>query len=244
MAFHTRLRTGMLFACLLMLSAAPGCDDDAIEGSGILLTQEYPITDFTGILAESGFDVTVAPDSMYSVEVTTDDNLSDDVEVYRSGAALVLKPKPDRDVHRNFMRADVRMPLLSSLILSAGAECDIREGFDSNEPFSVTLSAGASAEGAMRSGPLSCVLSGGSNLVLSGAGGTGSLVASGGSSIDLREYPLTDVTISAEGGSVIYVQLDGRLDVTASGGSRVYYRGDPQLGAVSITGGSTLQQLP
>jgi len=32
--------------------------------------------------------------------------------------------------------------------------------------------------------------------------------------------------------------------VTASGGSRVYYRGDPQLGAVSITGGSTLQQLP
>ena len=244
MALHTRLTVGMLCACSLILITVPGCDDEAIEGSGVLLVQEYPIADFTGILAESGFDVTVAPDSMYSVEVTTDDNLSEDVEVYRSGAALVLKPKPDRDVRRNFMRADVRMPLLTSLILSAGAECDIREGFVSDEPFSVTLSAGARTEGAMRCGSLSCLLSGGSSLVLSGAGSSGSLVASGGSSIDLRDYPLTNVTISAEGGSEVYVRLDGRLDVTASGGSRVYYRGDPQLGAVSITGGSTLQELP
>ncbi len=244
MAFQTRLHAGILVACLLILLAASSCDDDAIEGSGVLLTQEYPIADFTGILAESGFDVTVEPDSMFRVEITTDDNLTDAVEVYRSGAALVLKPKSGMDVRRNFMRADVRMPLLSSLILTAGAECDIREGFDSDESFSVTLSAGARAAGEMRSGPLSCVLSAGSSLVLRGAGAAGSLVATGGSSIDLRDYPLTDVTISAEGGSVIYVQLDGRLDVTASGGSRVYYRGDPQLGAVSITGGSTLQQLP
>ena len=245
MALHTRLTVGMLCACsLILIAASAACDDEAIEGSGVLLVREYPITDFTDILAESGFDVTVEPDSMFSVEITTDDNLSDDIEVFRSGTALVLKPKQDRDVRRNFMRADVRMPLLTSLILSAGAECAIGEGFDSGEPFSVTLSSGASTTGAMRSGPLSCVLSGGSSLLLRGAGGGGSLVASGGSSIDLRDYPLSDISISAEGGSVVYVQLDGRLDVTASGGSQVYYRGDPQLGAVSITGGSTLQQLP
>lgn len=242
---HRFMKTGILIFCASLAAfAAAGCDDDGIDGSGVAAMKEYNFTGFSSIVAESGFRVRCTLDSLYAVTVTTDDNLQDMVDVFLDGTALNLKVKPGNDVSFNILRADVHMPQLSALVLSAGANCEIGEGFSSNAPFAAVLSAGAHAEGSLESGPVSCVLSAGSVLTLSGSGSTGAVVASAGSTADLRTYALGDVSVTADGGSVVYVNVTGRLNVSASGGSRVYYRGDVQLGEVSITGGSTLQSIP
>ncbi|MCB2205076.1 DUF2807 domain-containing protein [bacterium] len=241
------MKTKRIVLPLLLLAivfVANACDDDQIDGSGQQQTIPYTIADFNSVAAETGFRVSLSPDSLYSVAVTTDDNLLDYVDVSRSSTTLNLKVKPNSDVQFTELRADVRMPSLESLTLASGARCSLKDGFSSLLPFSVVLTAGSSAEGNIVTGNISCLATAGSNLTLEGSGLLGSIVASAGSTVDLRDFTMTDVSVSADAGSIVYINCSGRLDVSASGGSRVYYTGNAQLGSVSVTGGSTLQIIP
>ena len=209
----------------------------------MLVTEDYDFRDFNSIVAESGFRVRVTQDSAYAVAVTADDNLTDFLDVFRSGSTLHLEIKPNNGVSFSALRADVRMPFFSSAVLSAGASCDLGDGFVSYDPASAVLSAGSRLEGSLRSGDVSFVLSGGSNLLLRGAGRNGSLVASGGSQIDLRNFVLDSASVTADGGSTVYVNLTGRIDATVSGGSNVYYTGTPEFGEINVSSGSTFKRL-
>ena len=59
--------------------------------------------------------------------------------------------------------------------------------------------------------------------------------------IDLTDFPLADVNIDASGASTASVNLSGTLDVSASGASNVFYLGDPSLGSIDTSGGSSVQ---
>ncbi|MBN1448260.1 MAG: DUF2807 domain-containing protein [Bacteroidetes bacterium] len=218
------------------------CDDDQ-GGSGVLATKNYDFRDFSSIVAERGFDVRVMQDSSWAVAVTTDENLKDFLDVFRSGSTLLLEIKPSSGVSFSALRADVRMPTFSSVVLSGGANCDIGDGFVSYEPASAVLSAGSRFEGSLRSGDVSLVLSGGSDVLLRGAGRNGSLIASGGSRLDLRNFVLDSVSVAADGGSTVYINLTGRIDATVSGGSSVYYTGTPEFGEIDVSAGSTFRRL-
>lgn len=232
----------LLAVCGLLLVS---CDEDGQRsGNGRLEKMDFDLANFSAVAAETGYQVEILPDTGYAVSVTTDENLMDLLNVYRENETLYLKLKPHSNSDFTMLRAEVRMPQISALVLSSGANAVLREGFSSSLALSVVLSAGSSVEGAVSSGNLSCVLNAGSHLELAGAGQNGSLIANAGSYLDLRAYPLQNVSIFADGGSAVYVHCTGVLSVTASGGSRVYYTGSPQFGTLSITGGSTLQQLP
>ena len=49
-----------------------------------------------------------------------------------------------------------------------------------------------------------------------------------------------EAAVEASGASNVTVQTNGVLDVEASGGSRVFYLGDPTLGNIETSGGSTV----
>jgi hypothetical protein len=67
------------------------------------------------------------------------------------------------------------------------------------------------------------------------------VVAEGGSTVDLSKFSSTDANVSAGGSSDVTVNVSGRLDADASGASHVYYLGDPTMGEIDTSGGSSVE---
>jgi hypothetical protein len=64
--------------------------------------------------------------------------------------------------------------------------------------------------------------------------------ASGGSHFDLSEFEANDVYAQLSGGSHGSVYSGGRLDADLSGGSHLDYYGDPVLGDIDTSSGSSI----
>jgi hypothetical protein len=85
-------------------------------------------------------------------------------------------------------------------------------------------------------------MSGGSHATLSGSAQDLKLDASGGGQIDLGDFSVVDADIELSGGARAMVNPSGKLDVDASGGSHVYYVGNPTLGDIDTSGGSSVER--
>ena len=81
---------------LLLSGILVGCGEVTVTGSGNLKTETFSFTDFTKIEAESGFQVELTKSSTFSIEITADDNVLEDIEVDKSGDTLRIRPKRNR----------------------------------------------------------------------------------------------------------------------------------------------------
>jgi len=106
------------------------------------------------------------------------------------------------------------------------------------------LSGGSSLSGDFTtSGDTQFTLSGGSHLIkLEGAANDLRVSASSGSSLGLSEFHVHDASVNLSGGSQATINLDGRLDADLSGGSHLLYIGDPTMGDIDTSGGSTISR--
>ncbi len=85
-------------------------------------------------------------------------------------------------------------------------------------------------------------LSGGSRIEL--VGSADNLVAdgSGGSQSELGSFPVGSANIKISGGGGATIDVSGTLDLDLSGGSKVLYGGEPKLGDIDLSGGSTFRE--
>jgi len=194
-----------------------------VIGSGNLVTLDRSFSDFTVVEAGWGFEVTITKSEAYSVSITTDDNMFDYVQISKSGSTLNINLKPGT-YNRVTLKANIKMPLLRALQLSGGSQCYVKS-------FNVPP---------YYSGVFTLDLSGGSFTEMEGSANKISIEASGGSRLDLSDFPVHDAYVEFSGGSRGTINIDGRLDADLSGGSQLYYIGEPTLGDIDMSGGSTI----
>ena len=160
------------------------------------------------------------------------------------------------------MQSTISLPDLESLGLSGASKAKVSSGFSSSHAVDFDLSGASQVDiGSMKTGNTNFNLSGASKAIgsiemadgrfdLSGASfleveGSANDVdiqASGASHVELPDLSVVDADINLSGASVITVNASGRLDGNLSGGSRLIYMGNPTLGSISASGGSTLSQ--
>lgn len=106
---------------------------------------------------------------------------------------------------------------------------------------SIELSGGSRVTGDISADDVNLELSGGSRIEL--VGSADNLVAngSGGSHLELGSFPVDNANIEISGGGAT-VDVSGTLDLDLSGGSRVLYDGEPKLGDIDLSGGSTFRK--
>ncbi|MBN2238474.1 MAG: DUF2807 domain-containing protein [Dehalococcoidales bacterium] len=218
--------------------AISGCSSGVI-GSGNLETNTYDYTGFTTIEAANGFEVTIEQAASYNVEITTDDNIKEDLDISLTGNTLEIGLKGSPSLVNATLKAEITMPEISGINLSEGSEAAIT-GFDSDNDFSVTLSEGSELRGNIRTGDIGFGISGGSFARLTGSGKNLMARSSSGSEIILDNFPVTDADINIDGGGTAELNLSGRLDTVLTGGSELIYSGDPEMGNVNVSGGSSL----
>ncbi len=215
-----------------------------VVGSGDLATEGRDFTDFTFIEVGWGFEVEISRSDSYSINLTADDNLFDHIEVSQTGNTLTIGLKWGYSYQSATLRAEIIMPELYELQFSGGTHGTV-EGFSSSHELVLELSGGSQLSGDFTtSGDAQFTLSGGSHLIgLDGAANDLRISASGGSGLGLSDFSVHDASVNLSGGSSATVNLDGRLDADLSGGSSLSYIGDPTMGDIEKSGGSTLEKI-
>ena len=191
-----------------------------VVGSGNLRTQEEVLSDFVIVDVGSGFRVVITQASSYSISITADDNLFDYIQVTKTDDTLSIGLDPGVSYQTSTLKATIAMPDLEELQFSGGAN--------------------GTATGFVMSHDFRAELSGGSILRMDGEANNLMVTCSGGSRLEFSEFAVNNASIDFSGGSQGTVNLDGTLDADLSGGSRLFYIGNPTLGDINTSGGSSI----
>ena len=244
--------------CITIVGTGSG---PVMTGSGSLETREMDYDDFTKIEVGYAFKVDITRSDSFSVSITLDDNLFEYLITQHIGDTLRISLDPDHSYRNTTQRAEITLPELHGLELSGATRGDI-SGFSSTDALRLEASGASSlniddvkagstrfnVSGASRvSGSITItdgdfILSGASTVDLNGTATDIQLDASGASTIKLSTFAVSNASVDLSGASSVTVNVSDRLDVQASGASRVIYTGNPSLGSVSVSGGSTISQ--
>jgi len=253
----------VLVGVLLMSGLLAGCVREGVPGSGNPTTQEFNFSDFTRVEVGSAFQVEIVQADSYRVSVTADDNLFEYIRVSKQGETLKigLKLLPLRPLFTT-LRAEITMPEIYDLDLS-GATRGTVSGFSSTENLDIEVSGASSLDmsdiaagdvefelsGASRvRGDITAIgdaqlnLSGASKAELTGSANDMLIKASGASQLGLDNFPVDNADVRLSGASGATVNLDGRLDADLSGASRLSYIGEPTMGDIQTSSGSTVSK--
>jgi hypothetical protein len=192
-------------------------------GSGELSTQNYDFDGFTAVSPGDGFNVEITQGSIYSVKVTTDDNLQQYVDIHKSGSTLEINLQPG-SYQTTDLTAQITMPNLQKVQASGGSVVNAQN-------LNLVTNFGAD-------------LSGGSRLTMVGQGVDVTLVGSGGANLYLADFQVNNAQVDLSGGTQCTVNATGTISGVLSGGAHLYYRGNPTLGSIDTTGGSSISQVP
>ena len=213
-----KVRMLVLFPVVALLT---GC---ATFGLGKVVTREEAFTGFDRVEVDNAFKVDITQSGTYSVVVRVDSSLEQRLEVVKEGNTLKIGLMDEGGgvkIQAGTKEVEITMPELTGLDLSGASQGTIT-GFKSTK----TLDVG---------------LQGASEVTMSGSGQNVMVVAEGASTVDLTNFSVVDANVEARGISQVIVNVSGRLDADASGDSNVYYLGDPTMGEIDTSGGSSVE---
>jgi hypothetical protein len=250
----------VLFLAIGILATGVSCE--VITGSGEVATWDMDYTDFNKIEVGSAFEVEVVRDATYLVRITIDKVLYEYLNIGQRGNTLRIDLKPRYAYTGTTQRAVVHLPDLHRLELSGASRANVN-GFSvthsldfelsgasrldlgptiaGNSDFGLSGASRATGDIQMDDGHFN--LSGASSLELVGSGDDIAINASGASRAALSDFPVATADIDLSGASRATIDVSTRMDINLSGGSTLEYRGDPKLGSLNVSGGSTINRM-
>lgn len=222
-----------------LLSAA--CSrDEAITGSGNIVTQAKDVRDFTGVEIGNTFEVTVRQAAAFKVEVSADDNLIDKAVVTKNGDALKLGIQPGLNLKAAVWKADISMPRLRAVRLSGASRATVT-GFRSTEAIDITVAGASRVEGDLEAATATITPLEASRVTLTGSARKIVLKGSGASSINLMDFLAPRATIELSDASTAMVNIKDVIEsITLNGAARLVYAGTPILDQITASGASTI----
>ena len=250
----------LLVVVSLSITAAGCFPFGSIVGRGPVETRSFDFSGFTRVVSASTFEVEIVRDSAFSVIVTTNENLFDYLALERTGDTLQVKLKPGSYTFAS-LKARITLPDLFSVDLSAASK-GVVSGFDFIHELrlkasgasvielagikcgdvTVEVSGASRVRGQLEAGDGRFVVTGASSVDLSGSGRKFDVAATGASNVALRNFATADTKVNFSGASSGSVNTGGRLDVQLSGASSLRYFGNPTLGDVNTSGGSSINK--
>jgi len=122
--------------------------------------------------------------------------------------------------------------------LSGASSLDMRDMSAGDVEFD--LSGASRVTGDIIAGDADLDVSGASNVQLQGAASDMEIEASGASHVDLADFVVSNADVNLSGARQATVNLDGILDADLSGASNLSYIGEPTMGDIDTSGGSTI----
>ncbi len=200
--------TALALASVAAIGLTANAHDDKSHGADVTETYDFEGFERIALGGVYKMNVTVGPD--YSITLSGDSQLMDDVNVYLDGSELNLDTKNNkkkRKQHNNGITADITLPKLSALSVAGVASGDIT-GVDADDfDLSVSGVAEVNIDGTCKS-------------LKARVSGVGEL--------DARDFKCSNADVSLSGVGEMSVYASSSVDVRASGVGEVVVYGKPE----------------
>ena len=249
---------------LILLGAIllDGCSlGPSVTGSGVLVTKEYAFEGFTAVEISHSFEAEIVQADTFSVSVTADDNLLENLVVTHMGDYLRIGLKDIHSLRNATLQVVITLPRLRGLRLSGASTAQIQD-FQLEGLVDFTLSGASELTGGITvdeaafhlSGAskatldtqvarVSVSLSGASRITLTGKAGHLGVDGSGASHFARIGLKAATANIQMSGASEATVSVSEEIgQVSLSGASSLVYHGDPKLVDVKTSGASSIKK--
>jgi len=230
----------LLVVIVVAINLLSSCSAVRVYGSGNIISRTFNFIDFTKIRISYGFTADIKASSTYGIEVTADDNLFDYISVKKDGGTLSIGLKAG-SYERSQLQATVLMPGLHGIELYDGGRTQVN-GFNSSDDLSIKLSDGTNLSGGLTAGNVDVTLTDGSRIELEGSAKDIKIVSHDGSRADLEDFTVVNTDLNIGDGGTVTINVTGTLNADLSAGSRVTYTGNPTMGTIRLSSGSTLNK--
>ena len=205
-------------------------------------TETLDYTGFSSVEASSAFQVTITQSTSYSVKISASERIFDRIEVTQQGQTLKIDVKPGIFFGLFNNKAEITMPSLENFALSEASR-GTADGFSSSNQFTAQISGASTLDlNNFNAGDINLEVTGASHLTGQGTASNLTSAVSGASTLDLTDLTVDNANIDLSGASHAIINLTGRLDAQASGASNLQYIGEPTLGTINTSGGSTVNK--
>jgi len=231
----------IVIALLVVVAAVAVTGVYLLFSSGNSETQTMNYSGFTAVEVGSAFKVTITQSDSYSVIITGNEKIFDQIQVTQNGNTLMIDTQPGTTFTGiSNLAAQITMPELNSVVLS-GATHGTTSGFRSTGPFVANLSGASSLEMTnLEVGNTTVDLSGASTFTAAGSANDLVAVIAGASTLNILGLPVNNANVTLSGASNARINVNGRLDADLSGASSLQYSGQPTLGSITTTGASSI----
>lgn len=207
-----------------------------LTGSGTVITQVRPVTDFTSIVSNGDFQVTFKKANTCTVEVTGDDNVVEQVLTRVAGTRLVVEYKSEiKTHHHNPVSVSISMPDLENVELNGSGKIS-SDVLWLMPTCKATINGSGSVSLRINSDVLKASVSGSGKMVLAGESLTSAFLLSGSGSLQAFDLKSGKATVTKEGSGRLETFVTTTLAVSLKGSGNVYYKGNP--GVTSTIEGS------
>ena len=264
------LQRALLLSVVLVLAvAAAACGGSSNEaasgvvtGSGVQKAKDYDFSGFTSVRVDKGVSATVRQGDVYAVSASTNENAVQYLKVTVEGDTLVVGLDPSKQYDLVDAYAEIVMPDLASLEVTAGGDA-YAQRFAASGDVALTVSGaaqlnvdgmhvGSATVKALGGGKLGggiivddtlTVASEGSQVTLLGRALTVGLTGTKGSIVSLKNVVARTVNVVLTDASKASVRATKTVNVAMAGASGLDYYGPAKLGKTDITGASQLSHI-
>ena len=256
------LRLALLVTLVAVTAGLAACGQGVtVNNSGQTTNLKFAFQDFTRLNISGSFVVDVEPSDGYSINVTVDQNVFEYLKVSKRGDTLYVGLESGNTYVNTIQRAVIKLPALAVLTLSGASQATVGK-FPGAKSLELDLSGSSKASvvtdnltsatfdlsgtsrvtGTLDAAAFTLKLNDASSASLEGNAPDLSVTGTRASIANLRNLLATTLKVDLSGASTATVNVLYRIDATLKDGSNVTYLGDPAMGNLDISGGSTMKK--
>ncbi len=200
---------------------------DCERGSGRISSEFYQMRSFERLSVSGDFEVYVTQDASTEVELSADDNLIDEVDMYVSGGTLFIGTK-ECIRPSSTMRIYIQNAVFSRIELSGSGKI-ISQNQIVSRNLDLFCSGSGSMDFSLDTQNLKTNISGSGQIYAEGLAQNQDVNISGSGSYDAFGLDSQNCSVNLSGSGRANVWVYSELQATISGSGRIYYKGRPRL---------------
>lgn len=241
-----------LFTCLLLcisgLTMLSACDEmmgrERIKGSGHVVKQTREVREFSGVDLRGNMNIYISQGAVRKVEVETDDNVQEYIELEEDGGQLIVKQRNNTSISTNRdIRVYITVPSLNDVSISGSGNIYIKDKFTSTDRMAFSISGSGNLKAGDIDAPeVRADIAGSGNMELKGNTRDVKVSIAGSSDFLGSELLAENVNVDIAGSGDAHVYASMKLEANIAGSGDVRYRGDATVSNMSIVGSGSVRK--
>ena len=225
----------MLIALIMTMGACTLFD--TIDGSGNIVTEVHDLSGFDAVKAGGSSDVEITLGDYWHVELVTDDNLHEYMEIFLENGALRIKTREMVNLRpTDKLLVRVVMPALNEIVASGASTITVESEIVQSD-LSVRASGSSDVHLQVDLDKLTVRCSGSSDVYITGYARHAKVTASGSSDFMGKTFSCATAEVVLSGSSDMYAIIREKVSGRLSGSSDLHISGSPAV-RVNTSGSS------